>query len=141
MTDEYIAIIDKLKSQRVKCGKSYSLLASETYLSESTVTRILTGKSTNPAISDVIALWKAMGGKATELFGDDVRVDVTVAEPQVVVPQIDVKLYEQIIEMYKESMKTKDKWIKALVIILSVLTLFILTILLADILHGGVGHI
>ena len=128
MTDEYIAIIDKLKSQRVKCGKSYSLLASETYLSESTVTRILTGKSTNPAISDVIALWKAMGGKATELFGDDVKVDVTVAEPQVVVPQIDKSLYDQIINMYKDSLKVKDIFIAILLGLVAALIIALVVI-------------
>ena len=139
--DENAAIVDKLKAQKVKCGKTSLQIAKDCNLPESTVTRIFSGKTPNPTVATVIAMWKAMGGKATELFDDNIKVDVTVEEPQVVVPQIDVKLYEQIIEMYKESMKTKDKWIKALVIILSVLTLFILTILLADILHGGVGHI
>lgn len=139
--DENAAIVDKLKAQKVKCGKTSLQIAKDCNLPESTVTRIFSGKTPNPTVATVIAMWKAMGGKATELFDDNIKVDVTVEEPQVVVPQIDVKLYEQIIEMYKESMKTKDKWIKALVVILSVLTLFILTILLADILHGGVGHI
>ena len=139
--DENAAIVDKLKAQKVKCGKTSLQIAKDCNLPESTVTRIFSGKTPNPTVATVIAMWKAMGGKATELFDDNIKVDVTVEEPQVVVPQIDVKLYEQIIEMYKESMKTKDKWIKVLVIILSVLTLFILTILLADILHGGVGHI
>ena len=139
--DENAAIVDKLKAQKVKCGKTSLQIAKDCNLPESTVTRIFSGKTPNPTVATVIAMWKAMGGKATELFDDNIKVDVTVEDPQVVVPQIDVKLYEQIIEMYKESMKTKDKWIKVLVIILSVLTLFILTILLADILHGGVGHI
>lgn len=139
--DENAAIVDKLKAQKVKCGKTSQQIAKDCNLPESTVTRIFSGKTPNPTVATVIAMWKAMGGKATELFDDTIKVDVTVEEPQVVVPQIDVKLYEQIIEMYKESMKTKDKWIKVLVGILSVVTLFILTILLIDILHGAVGYI
>ena len=114
LTDEYIAIIDKMKAQRLKCGKSYLQLANETYLSESTVMRILTGKSNNPAISDVIALWKAMGGKATELFDDTIKVDVVSEAPQVVVPQIDERLYNEIINIYKDLLKTKDKRITTL---------------------------
>lgn len=121
MTNEYIAIIDKLKAQRVKCGKSYSQLANETYLSESTVTRILTGKSTNPAISDVIELWKAMGGKATELFDDTVKVDVVSEAPQVVVPTIDERLYNEIINIYKDLLKVKDRRITTLLAFIGVL--------------------
>jgi transcriptional regulator with XRE-family HTH domain len=121
LTNEYTAIIDKLKAQRVKCGKSYSQLANETYLSESTVTRILTGKSTNPAISDVIELWKAMGGKATELFDDTVKVDVVSEAPQVVVPTIDERLYNEIINIYKDLLKIKDRRITTLLAFIGVL--------------------
>ena len=139
--DENAAIVDKLKAQKVKCGKTSQQIAKDCNLPESTVTRIFSGKTPNPTVATVITIWKAMGGTATELFDDTFKVDVTVEEPQVVVPQIDKKLYEQIIEMYKDTIKAKDKWIKVLVGILSVLTFFILTILLVDILHGGVGHI
>lgn len=121
MTDEYIAIIDKLKAQRIKCGKSYQQLANETYLSESTVMRILMGKNTNPAITDVIALWKAMGGVATELFDNTIKVDVVSEAPQVVVPTVDERLYNEIINIYKDLLKIKDKRIGTLMIFLGVL--------------------
>lgn len=134
MTDEYIAIIDKLKSQRIICGKSYQLLASETDLSESTVMRILTGKSTNPAISDVIALWKAMGGKATELFDETVKVDVVSEAPQVVVPQVDERLYNEIINIYKDLLKIKDRRITTLLAFLGVLIVALIGISLLKIL-------
>lgn len=127
MTDEYIAIIDKMKSQRVKCGKSYLQLANETYLSESTVMRILTGKSTNPAISDVIALWKAMGGQATKLFDNSIKVDVVSEAPQVVVPQIDERLYNEIINIYKDLLKVKDKRITILMCFVGVLIVALIT--------------
>ena len=121
LTDEYIAIIDKLKAQRIKCGKSYQQLANETYLSESTVMRILMGKNTNPAITDVIALWKAMGGVATELFDNTIKVDVVSEAPQVVVPTVDERLYNEIINIYKDLLKIKDKHIGTLMIFLGVL--------------------
>lgn len=130
LTNEYTAIIDKLKSQRVKSGKSYSQLANETYLSESTVTRILTGKSTNPAISDVIELWKAMGGKATELFDDTVKVDVVSEAPQVVVPTIDERLYNEIINIYKDLLKVKDRRITTLIYIVCGLVLALVAVCL-----------
>lgn len=130
MTEEYIAIIDKLKSQRVKCGKSYVQLANETDLSESTVMRILTGKSTNPAISDVIALWKAMGGQATELFDNTIKVDVVSEAPQVVVPQVDERLYNEIINIYKDLLKIKDKRISTLLCFVGVLILAVIALAL-----------
>ena len=133
MTDEYIAIIDKLQSQRVKSGKSYQVLASETGLSESTVSRIFTGKSSNPAISDVIALWKAMGGKATELFDDTVKVDVVREAPQVVVPQVDERLYNEIISIYKDLLKIKDKRITTLLVFIAVLILSLVAVCLIKI--------
>ena len=128
MTEEYVAIVDKLKTQRAKCGKSYSQLASETYISESTVTRILTGKSANPALSDVIALWKAMGGKATELFDDTVKVDVVSEAPQVVVPQVDERLYNEIISIYKDMLKVKDKRISILMGFVAVLIIALVVV-------------
>jgi hypothetical protein len=141
LTDEYIAIIDKLKAQKLICPKSYSQLANEIDLSESTVMRILTGKSTNPAISDVIALWKAMGGKATELFDDKMKVDVVSEAPQVVVPQVDERLYTEIINIYKDMIKSKDKWIKILFALVSGLVLFIIAIVVIDLLHGDLGYV
>ena len=122
MTEEYIAIVDKLKAQRQKCGKSYQQLASEVGISESTVIRILTRKSEKASISDVIALWKAMGGNATELFDDTVKVDVVSEAPQVVVPQIDERLYSEIISIYKDLLKVKDKRINTLLTFLGVLS-------------------
>lgn len=122
MTEEYIAIVDKMKAQRQKCGKSYQQLASEVGISESTVIRILTRKSEKASISDVIALWKAMGGNATELFDDTVKVDVVSEAPQVVVPQIDERLYSEIISIYKDLLKVKDKRINTLLTFLGVLS-------------------
>jgi transcriptional regulator with XRE-family HTH domain len=122
LTEEYIAIVDKMKAQRQKCGKSYQQLASEVGISESTVIRILTRKSEKASISDVIALWKAMGGNATELFDDTVKVDVVSEAPQVVVPQIDERLYSEIISIYKDLLKVKDKRINTLLTFLGVLS-------------------
>lgn len=131
MTDEYIAIVDKMKAQKLKCPKSYAQLAQEIDVSESTVVRILSGKSSKASLSDVIALWKAMGGVATELFDDTVKIDVVSEAPQVVVPQVDERLYNEIISIYKDLLKVKDKRINTLLTFVGVLAaaLIVLTIL------------
>lgn len=141
MIDENVAIIDKLKAQKVKCGKNAQQIARDGNLSESTVTRVLSGKTPNPTIAIVIAMWKAMDGKATELFDDTVKVDVVSESPQVVVPQVDERLYNEVLGIYKDSIKTKDKWIKALFWLVSVLVVFIIAIFVIDILNGDIGYV
>jgi DNA-binding XRE family transcriptional regulator len=121
LVEENVSIVDKLKAQKVKCGKTSQQIAKDANLSESTVTRIFSGKTPNPTIAIVIALWKAMGGTATELFDDTVKVDVVAETPQVVVPQIDEKLYNQIIDIYKDQLKEKDRRITVLIGIVAAL--------------------
>ena len=107
MIDENVAIIDKLKTQKVKSGLTTQQIAQKSNLSESTITRVLSGKTPNPTIAIVISMWKAMGGTATELFDDTVKVDVVSETPQVVVPQVDELLYNEIINLYKDLLKIK----------------------------------
>ena len=114
MIDESVAIIDKLKAQKVKCGKTAQQIARDSDLSESTVTRIFSGKTPNPTIAIVIAIWKAMGGKAADLFDDTVKVDVVSEAPQVVVPTVDERLYNEIIHIYRDLLKIKDRRITTL---------------------------
>lgn len=121
MIDENVAIIDKLKAQKVKCGKTAQQIAKDSNLSESTVARILSGKTPNPTIAIVIAMWKAMGGTATELFDETVKVDVVSEAPQVVVPQVDERLYNEIIGIYKDLLKVKDRRITTLMCFVGVL--------------------
>ena len=134
MTDENVAIIDKLKAQKVKCGKSSQQIAKDSNLSESTVTRVFSGKTPNPTIAIVIAMWKAMGGTATELFDDTVKVDVVSEAPQVVVPQVDERLYNEIINIYKDLLKTKDRRITTLLAFVGVLMMALIGISLINIL-------
>lgn len=122
MIEENVAIIDKLKAQKVKCGKTSQQIAKDSNLSESTVARVLSGKTPNPTIAIVIAMWKAMGGTATELFDDTVKVDVVSEAPQVVVPQVDERLYNEIINIYKDLLKVKDRRINTLLAFLGILT-------------------
>lgn len=118
MLDQTEPIVYKLQEKYAiyeKSGKHFPQLAKESGISEVTTKRIINGVTQKPNISDVIKLWKAMGGTATELFDDTViKVDVAAETPQVIVPQIDEKLYTQIIDIYKEQLKAKDKRINGL---------------------------
>lgn len=141
MVDKYEAIIDRLKVLKVKCGKTNQQIAKDSNVPESTVTRIFSGKTTNPTISTVLAMTKAMGGSVIDLFDDTVKVDVVSEAPQVVVPQVDERLYSEIIGVYKDLIKTKDKWIKALFVVAVSLGIFLLAVVLIDVLNGGIGFV
>lgn len=121
LIDQNEAIIDRLKALKVKSGKTSAQIAKECDIPESTVTRILSGKTPNPTISTVILMAKAMGGKAAEIFDDTVKVDVVSEAPQVVVPQIDERLYNEVISIYKDLLKIKDTRITTLMIFVGVL--------------------
>ena len=131
MVDQNQAIVDKLKALKVKSGMTSAQIAKSCDIPESTVTRIFSGKTPNPTVTTVISMWKAMGGTATDLFDETVKVDVVSEAPQVVVPQVDERLYNEIISIYKDLLKIKDKRINTLLTFLAVLTaaMIVLTIL------------
>lgn len=133
MIDQNEAIIDRLKALKVKSGKSALQIAKECDMPESTVTRILSGKTPNPTVSTVIAMYKAMGGTAAEIFDDTVKVDVVSEAPQVVVPQVDERLYNEIINIYKDLLKIKDRRITTLLAFLGVLIVALIGISLLKI--------
>ncbi len=122
LIDKNEAIIDRLKELKVKSGMTAQQIAEKSKLPESTVTRIFSGKTANPTIASVIQMTKAMGGTAADIFDDTVKVDVVSEAPQVVVPQVDGKLYEEMISIYKDLLKIKDTRITTLLWFVGVLT-------------------
>lgn len=114
MIDQNEAIIDRLKALKVKSGKTSLQIAKDCNIPESTVTRIFSGKTPNPTVSTVVAMTKAMGGTAADIFDDTIKVDVVSEAPQVVVPQVDERLYNEIINIYKDLLKIKDRRITTL---------------------------
>ena len=139
MTNENVAILDKLNEQRKKSGKSYAQIADEIGTSESTVIRIYSGKQKNLSISDVIDLWKLTGGgNPADLFNDNIKVDVVAETPQVVVPQLDEKLYSQIIDIYKEQIKEKDKRITSLIKVVTMLIVALALVCIAAVIAADI---
>lgn len=133
MIDQNEAIIDRLKALKVKSGKTALQIAKDCNIPESTVTRIFSGKTPNPTVSTVVAMTKAMGGTAADIFDDTVKVDVVSEAPQVVVPQVDERLYNEIINIYKDLLKIKDRRITTLLAFLGVLIVALIGISLLKI--------
>lgn len=112
------SIVDRLIALKAKSGMSALEISAKSGVPESTVTRIFQKKTVNPTITTVVAIYKAMGGTAAEIFGDDVRVNVvSEASPT-------SKESAELIALYKETIKTKDRHIKILGIAVAVLAVF-----------------
>ena len=133
LIDKNEAIIDRLKALKVKSGMTTGQIAEKSKLPESTVSRIFSGKISNPSIASVIQMAKAMGGKATDIFDDTLTVDVVSEEPQVVVPQVDAKLYDEMISIYKDLLKTKDTRVTTLLWFVGVLTAALIAVSIIDV--------
>lgn len=137
MIDTNEPIIEKLKELRAKSGLTTTQIAknSNGELQEPTVNRIFSGKTRNPTMANVVAIIKAMGFKVSDVFDDTIKVDVQAEAPQVVVPTVDVNVYNQMIQMYKDIIatkdmtyndinKSKDRWIKVLFLVMVSFMLF-----------------
>jgi transcriptional regulator with XRE-family HTH domain len=139
LIDQNEAIIDRLKALKVKSGKTALQIAKDCNIPESTVTRILSGKTPNPTVSTVIAMYKAMGGTAADIFDDNAQVNTAPAVPQFVLTDVERKNLE-ITELYKDIINSKDKTIKLLTYVLLGVASIIVFLLLFDVYSGGIGY-
>lgn len=143
VVDQNEAIVDRLKKLKSKSGMTSAQIAEKSKIPESTITRIFSGKTGNPTITTVMAITKAMGGTAADVFDDTIRVDVVNEVPQVVntPPVVESKSNEDILGIYKDIIKVKDKWIKTLFVCLCITVFVVFFILLYDITNGNIGYV
>lgn len=132
-------LVDRLKVLKEKSGMTSAQIAEKARVPESTVTRIFSGKTPNPTIITVIAMTKAMGGTAADIFDDDTQVNVSTPTSQVVISDLERKNNE-IVELYKEIIKSKNLAIKMLAIVLLSVFGVVLLLLLFDLFNGGIGY-
>lgn len=140
-TDYFQPLLDRLLAERQRLGLTNAQIArnSKGRLQEITVNRIFTGKTRTPGIDTLLILCDAMGIKLRDLVGDDIKIDVQAEQPQVVVPTIDANVYNQIIQMYKDIIKSKDRWIKLLFIMAFVFMVLSAIFIGFDLSTGEIG--
>ena len=131
--------LERLRVLKDKSGMSAKEIADKSGIPESTVTRILSGKTPNPTIISVMDIIKAMGGKASDVFDDNAQVNTLPKVPQTVVNDMEKKNSE-VIELYERIIKSKDKTIKLLTYVLLGLSSVIIFLLLFDLFNGGIGY-
>ena len=131
--------LERLRVLKDKSGMSAKEIADKSGIPESTVTRILSGKTPNPTIISVMDIIKAMGGKASDVFDDNAQVNTLPKVPQTVVNDIEKKNSE-VIELYERIIKSKDRTIRLLTYVLLGLSSVIIFLLLFDLFNGGIGY-
>lgn len=154
-------MIDRLKVMKEKCGMTYQEIAAKSRVPESTVTRIFSGKTLHPTITTVAAIVTAMGGDLSDLFDKKVLVDldpksdevIQVQEPftQVKNPEassesykietISLEHHREVVEMYKNAMVRKDKWLKVMAIALGVLVCAFVGFVIFDLMNPSIGYL
>lgn len=140
------AFLERLRVLKDKSGLTTKQIAEKCNIPESTITRIFSGKTPNPTIITVMAMTRAMGGTAADIFDDNAQVNTTPAVPTKVLTEMEEKnleiinLYRGIISSKDETIQSKDKIIKTLTGILLMLVGVFIFILLFDMFNGGIGY-
>ena len=111
------AFLERLRLLKDKSGMTTKQIADKCNIPESTVTRIFSGKTPNPTIITVMAMTKAMGGTAADIFDDNAQVNTQLKVPTKVLTEMEeknleiVSLYKGIIASKDETINSKDKTI------------------------------
>ncbi len=140
------AFLERLRILKDKSCMTTKQIAEKCNIPESTVTRIFSGKTPNPTIITVMAMTKAMGGTAADVFDDNAQVNTQPKVPQVVLTDMErknleiVDLYKGIINSKDETIQSKDKTIRTLTGILLMLVSVFIFILMFDLFNGGIGY-
>jgi predicted transcriptional regulator len=138
--------LERLRMLKDKSGMTTKQIAERCNIPESTVTRIFSGKTPNPTIITVMAMTKAMGGTAADIFDDNAQVNTVPAVPTKVLTEMEEKnleivdLYKGIINSKDETIQSKDKTIITLTGILLMLVSVFIFMLLFDLFTGGIGY-
>ena len=133
------AFLERLRTLKDKSGMTTKQIAEKCDIPESTVARIFSGKTPNPTIITVMAMTKAMGGQAADIFDDNAQVNTNPTVPQSVLSEVEQKNLE-IVELYKSIIKSKDKYIKFLAGALIGIAVLLVVLLFLDLLVLDIGY-
>ena len=136
MVEQNKVLVERLKALKEKSGMTSAQIAEKSRIPESTVTRIFMGKTQNPTIITVMAMTKAMGGTAADIFDDDAQV---IPAESALVSEADRK-HNEVVELYREIIASKNRWIRTLAGILIAFAAIILIVLFIDLFNGHIGY-
>ena len=121
-------ILSRLKEIKIQKKLTNQQLADSSGVPLSTITRIFNGQTDNPNIETVEDIAKGMGVSLGEITG---------------IKQIEEKYQpdDNLIQLYKDIIKTKDKYIRVLAGVLIGILICVVVLLFVDLLVHDVGYI
>lgn len=115
--------LSQLKEQR---GLTNQQIADISGVPLSTVTRVFNGQTDNPNYRTVADIVIAMHGSLDAIEG---------------IVHTQEKTPDKVVEIYEQTIKNKDKWLKVMFIALMIMLGVMATITLIDALNGNIGFI
>lgn len=120
--------LDYLISLKEKSGLTNEQIANVSGVPESTITRIFSGRTDNPYFQTIVDIVKALDGSIDVMEG--------ITGEEVNVP---TESENKLIQLYREVIQNKDKWIKFLVSLLVIILFVFMSLFCYDILNPTVG--
>lgn len=93
---------------------------------ETTVRNIVTGKTPDPGLQNVVDIVKALGGSMDDIVG--------IERPPATADQ-------HLINLYERSAQTKDAWIKRLWVAFCAMVTVLVVLVLIDVTNGSIGFV
>lgn len=121
--------LDYLISLKEKSDLTNEQIANVSGVPESTITRIFSGRTENPYFQTIVDIVKALDGSIDVMEGIK-------TEGKVNVP---TESENKLIQLYREVIQNKDKWIKFLVSLLVIILFVFMSLFCYDILNPTVG--
>ena len=121
-------ILAKLKEIKTEKNLTNQQIADLSGVPISTITRVFNGQTDNPNIETIEDIARGMGVSLEAVTG---------------IKQAEEKFApdDNLIQVYKEIIKSKDKWIKFLAIALISVLVFIVALLFVDLMVHDIGYI
>ena len=121
-------ILTKLRELKAEKKLTNQQIADLSGVPLSTVTRVFNGQTDNPNIGTIEDIVNGMGGSLDNITG---------------IKQTDEKFSpdDNLIQLYKDIIRTKDKYIKLLTGALIVVLMFLIALLFVDLLVHDIGYI
>lgn len=123
--------LDYLIALKEKSGLTNEQIAGISGVPESTVTRIFSRKTDNPYFQTIVDIAKALDGSVDVMEGIQEKTEEPAAPGS----------EHRLIQLYREVIYTKNKWIKYLATVLLVIVFIIVALLCYDILNPAMGWV
>ena len=137
-----MSIASKLNTLKDKSGLTLEQIAEISNVPIGSVKRLFSGHTENPSFQTVADIVTAMGGSLDEFFEFSQGQEHTDDKRKTKEPPPPIQHNtDPLIELYRQTIAEKNRWIYTLFGILAILLVAVMVILIYDLLHPNMGYI